>query len=170
MAPTTGHQGREPRTRAGRGVGRGRSTREGGESRWREGPLLDDASLQGRDGDCGDTINSSTNPETATGALPPAGMVARVSGCAPSPAWLGAVEPPDCSSSSRRQVCTVNVKGSRMREIRTYGLMRGCWAVRHDGGLGSTQPPDDLCDHATGARGSFATLARRKLATSSVLE
>ncbi len=28
-----------------------------------------------------------------------------------------------------------------MREIRTYGLMRGCWAVRHDGGLGSTQPP-----------------------------
>ena len=24
----------------------------------------------------------------------------------------------------------VNVEGSRMREIRTYGLMRGCWLVR----------------------------------------
>jgi hypothetical protein len=45
-----------------------------------------------------------------------------------------------------------------MREIRTYGLMRGCWAVRHDGGLGSTQPPDGLCNHGAAARGSFATL------------
>ena len=29
------------------------------------------------------------------------------------------------------KVCTVNLTGSRMREIRTYGLMRGCWPVRH---------------------------------------
>jgi hypothetical protein len=27
-----------------------------------------------------------------------------------------------------------------MREIRTYGLMRGCWPVRLHGGLGSTPP------------------------------
>ena len=25
----------------------------------------------------------------------------------------------------------MNVEGSRMREIRTYGLMRGRWLVRH---------------------------------------
>ena len=28
------------------------------------------------------------------------------------------------------KACNVNVEGSRMREIRTYGLTRGCWPVR----------------------------------------
>ena len=32
--------------------------------------------------------------------------------------------------SSRLKARAVNVEGSRMREIRTYGLMRGCWPVR----------------------------------------
>ncbi len=60
----------------------------------------------------------------------PAGMVARVPGCASAPPWAGAVESPGGASSSGFKVCTVNVEGSRMREIRTYGLMRGCWLVR----------------------------------------
>ena len=66
----------------------------------------------------------------AQASRPPAGMVARVPGCAPAPPRAGAMEPPGGASSSRRKVCTVNVEGSRMREIRTYGLMRGCWPVR----------------------------------------
>lgn len=42
-------QGREPRREDRRGVGWVRSTREGGESRWREGALLEDATLAGKE-------------------------------------------------------------------------------------------------------------------------
>ena len=75
---------------------------------------------------------------------PPAGMVARVPGCAPAPPRAGAVESPGGASSSRFKVCTVNVEGSRMREIRTYGLMRGCWPVRlaRRAGVYSTRSSD----------------------------
>lgn len=38
-------QGRKPRLMGRREVGRVRSTNEGGESRWREGALLDEANL-----------------------------------------------------------------------------------------------------------------------------
>ena len=44
----------------GRGVGRVHSTEEGGESRWREGALLDGATPAGKErGDCGNAENSS---------------------------------------------------------------------------------------------------------------
>ena len=59
-----------------------------------------------------------------------AGMVARVPGGAPAPPWAGAVESPGGASSSGFKACAVNIEGSRMREIRTYGLMRGCWRAR----------------------------------------
>src|SRR5208282_5537273 len=40
------------------------------------------------------------------------------------------------------KACNVNVEGSRMREIRTYGLTRGCWPVRlaRRAGVYSTAP------------------------------
>jgi hypothetical protein len=60
----------------------------------------------------------------------PAGMVARVPGGALAATRLRAVGPPGCASSSFCKACAVNVEGSRMREIRTYGLMRGRWSVR----------------------------------------
>ena len=71
----------------------------------------------------------------------PAGMVARVPGCASVPARPGAVESPGGASSSRFKVCTVNVEGSRMRETRTYGLMRGCWLARVTHGAPGSTPP-----------------------------
>ena len=61
---------------------------------------------------------------------PPACMVARATGGALAPTWPGAVESPGGVASSRFKARSVNVEGSRMREIRTYGLMRGCWPVR----------------------------------------
>src|ERR1041384_3413087 len=51
-------------------------------------------------------------------------MVARAEGSALAPAWAGAVEPPATPPTSRLKERTVNAGGSRMREIRTYGLTR----------------------------------------------
>jgi hypothetical protein len=42
MATTTASTRRQPRPRVGREVGRVHGTDEGGESRWRDGALLDD--------------------------------------------------------------------------------------------------------------------------------
>ena len=47
--PQPSVQGREPRRGGRRGVGWVRSTCEGGESRWREGALLDDATDAGKE-------------------------------------------------------------------------------------------------------------------------
>lgn len=47
--PQPSAQGRKPRREGRRGVGRVRSTGEGGESRWREGALLDDATPAGKE-------------------------------------------------------------------------------------------------------------------------
>src|SRR6185436_2525524 len=54
-------------------------------------------------------------------------MVARAEGSALAPTWAGAVEPPATSPTRRLKARNVNAGGSRMREIRTYGLTRGCW-------------------------------------------
>jgi hypothetical protein len=49
MPPQLSAQGREPRREGWRGIGWVRSTDEGGESRWREGALLDDATGAGKE-------------------------------------------------------------------------------------------------------------------------
>ena len=66
----------------------------------------------------------------AEARAPPACMVARATGSALAPTWARAVEPPGGAPPSGLKARPVNVEGSRMREIRTYGLMRGCWSVR----------------------------------------
>jgi len=45
MATTTAGTRRQPRQRVGREVGRVHGTGEGGESRWRNGALLDDVAI-----------------------------------------------------------------------------------------------------------------------------
>jgi hypothetical protein len=71
----------------------------------------------------------------------PPGMVARARGSASARTWAGAMEPSPGASTSGLKACNVNVKGSRMREIRTYGLKRGRWPVRlaRRAGVYSTQ-------------------------------
>ncbi len=61
---------------------------------------------------------------------PPAGLVARGRGGALPNTPVRAVEPSSELSSGGCQVCEVNLTVSRMREICTYGLTRGCWPVR----------------------------------------
>lgn len=61
---------------------------------------------------------------------PPAGLVARGwGGALPNPR-VRAVEPSSELSSGRCQVCEVTLTVSRLRDICTYGLTRGCWPVR----------------------------------------
>ena len=71
---------------------------------------------------------SATRPMVgAQTRVAPSRMVARVEG--PAPPRTGAVvrAPGPAAALKARYV---NVEGSRMREIRTYGLMRGCWPDR----------------------------------------
>ena len=77
----------------------------------------------------------------AEAQCPPAGLVARGRGGALPGTRVRAVEPPSVLSSGRCTVCSVNLTGSRMWEIRTYGLSRGCWPVsRCTAGWGLLNP------------------------------
>ena len=55
---------------------------------------------------------------------------------------VGAVVLSPDASVGRLKACNVNVEGSRMREIRLYGLTRGRWPVRlaRRAGVYSTAP------------------------------
>src|SRR5688572_20129826 len=99
-------------------------------------------------------------------------MVARAEGSALAPAWAGAVEPPATPPTGRLKAHNVNAGGSRMREIRTYGLKRGCWPVRfaRRAGVYSTTTPSAAAGaahiivpraSARVARGVRPVLARR---------
>src|SRR5687767_9852193 len=90
-------------------------------------------------------------------------MVARAEGSALAPAWAGAVEPPATPPTGRLKAHNVNAGGSRMREIRTYGLKRGCWPVRfaRRAGVYSTTTPSAAAGAARAPRGVRPVLARR---------
>src|SRR5258706_8012167 len=69
-------------------------------------------------------------------------MVARAEGSALAQAWARAVESPATPPTSRIKARNVNAGGSRMREIRTYGLNEGLlaralrtagWGLLHHG-------------------------------------